>query len=123
MIFLDFFFFIWFLNLFIPKSHFKPFLNFDLFQAKTHYTQPLYKTQTITQHVAQPVAHVAHTYAAAPVVAAAPAPAVKVEAAAPVEVAAVPASIHGLGYYGHPLAGYPYGAPLGAAIKTIEPLH
>merc|ERR1711963_537945 len=54
-------------------------------QAKTVVHQPLYKTRTVTAHVAQPVAH--H------VVAAAPAPAVELKAApiaAPAHITAAP---------------------------------
>merc|ERR1712029_157415 len=55
-------------------------------QAKTIVHQPLYKTRTVTQHVAQPIAH--HVV---------PAPAVAVKAA-PVEVAAAPVAVpHHLG--------------------------
>jgi hypothetical protein len=90
-------------------------------QAKTTYHQPLFKTHTLTHHVAQPVAH--HVAAVA-----APVAAVH---AAPAAVAAAPAAIahpHHLGYnahhahFAHPAhfaphaahfgyAGFPYGAP------------
>merc|ERR1719220_3278540 len=67
-------------------------------QAKTVVHQPLYKTRTVTQHVAQPIAH--HVV---------PAPAVAVKAA-PVEVAAAPVAVpHHLGYHGYAHPGYGYG--------------
>merc|ERR1711884_871487 len=81
--------------------------------------QPLYKTRTVTQHVAQPIAH--HVV---------PAPAVAVKAA-PVEVAAAPVAVpHHLGYHGYAHPGYGYGlnaygnawAPAAVPAKVIAPV-
>merc|ERR1719411_789781 len=88
-------------------------------QAKTVVHQPLYKTRTVTQHVAQPIAH--HVV---------PAPAVAVKAA-PVEVAAAPVAVpHHLGYHGYAHPGYGYGlnaygnawAPAAVPAKVIAPV-
>ena len=87
-------------------------------QAKTVVHQPLYKTRTVTQHVAQPIAH--HVV---------PAPAVTLNAA-PVEVAApAPFAVapHGYGYHGyaHPGYGYglnAYGNAWAPATKVISPV-
>merc|ERR1712045_526981 len=86
-------------------------------QAKTVVHQPLYKTRTVTQHVAQPIAH--HVV---------PAPAVVVKAA-PVEVAAAPVAVpHHLGYHGYAHPGYglnAYGnawAPAAVPAKVIAPV-
>merc|ERR1711884_158632 len=88
-------------------------------QAKTIVHQPLYKTRTVTQHVAQPIAH--HVV---------PAPAVAVKAA-PVEVAAAPVAVpHHLGYHGYAHPGYGYGlnaygnawAPAAVPAKVIAPV-
>merc|ERR1712012_1531356 len=88
-------------------------------QAKTVVHQPLYKTRTVTQHVAQPIAH--HVV---------PAPAVAVKAA-PVEVAAAPVAVpHRLGYHGYAHPGYGYGlnaygnawAPAAVPAKVIAPV-
>merc|ERR1712111_98092 len=88
-------------------------------QAKTIVHQPLYKTRTVTQHVAQPIAH--HVV---------PSPAVAVKAA-PVEVAAAPVAVpHHLGYHGYAHPGYGYGlnaygnawAPAAVPAKVIAPV-
>merc|ERR1719476_1002215 len=83
-------------------------------QARTTYHQPLYKTQTVTHHVAQPVAHVAAV--AAPVAAPAVYGDYVAQHGAPAHFAAHNA---GFGYagFGHAAhagygyAGYPYGYP------------
>jgi len=88
-------------------------------QAKTTYHQPLYKTQTVTHHVAQPLAHVA-AYAA-PVAAPVAAPAVYgdyiAQHGAPAHFAAHNAGFGYAGfghaapaaYAGYGNAGYGYG--------------
>merc|ERR1719291_1554989 len=94
-------------------------------QAKTTYHQPLYKTQTVTHHVAQPVAHVAAV--AAPVAAPVAVPAVYgdyvAQHGAPAHFAAHNA---GFGYagFGHAAhAGYGYGGyPYGYPHQAIAPV-
>merc|ERR1711997_933826 len=96
-------------------------------QAKTTYHQPLYKTQTVTHHVAQPVAHVAAYAAPAPVAAPVAAPAVYgdyvAQHGAPAHFAAHTA---GFGYagFGHAAhAGYGYGGyPYGYPHQAIAPV-
>jgi hypothetical protein len=74
-------------------------ISHSYFQARTVVHQPLYKTRTVTQHVAQPVQTVAHV--AAPIHA---------YNSAPIQAYGGHA-YGGHAYGGHAYGGHAYGAP------------